>query len=222
MINQIFTLFQRAERGWDPIPREYAERYAKREYAALDHALADEVETWAGGLGGKTLVDLGGGPGQYTIEFARRGARVHWHDISRNYLEIAQREATQGGVQVEFSLGYMEEATGIYDVVFNRVCWYYCVSDGAFAKKVFSLVRPGGVGYLIINTDRYLEGVWPRMPAWQRLKSKLFFALNDKFSLKIGHVMSSHGKIEHLFRSLPLQKLEVGNRGDMTVVRFRR
>ncbi|MDD3179535.1 MAG: methyltransferase domain-containing protein [Opitutaceae bacterium] len=222
MINQIWKHFQRPECGWDPVPEEYAERYAKREFSALDIALVDEVAAWAGGLNGKTLLDLGGGPGQYAIEFARRGARVHWHDISENYLKVYQREAGIGKLTTASTLGYMDDATGEYDVVFNRVCWYYCVSDGAFARKVVSLVRPGGAGYLIINTDRYLENAWQRMPPLQRLKQKLFYALNDRFSLKVGHIMPSHRKIERLFRAMPLQSLETGYRGEMTMVRFRR
>lgn len=122
----------------------------------------------------------------------------------------------------EFSLDYMEDAVGEYDVVFNRVCWCYCISDKSFAGKILSLVRPGGVGYLVINTERYLEQKWGSMPLALRLRSRLFFFLNDTISLKIGHVMPSHRKIERLFHRMPLRNLDLGFRDEMTVVRFRR
>lgn len=215
-------LLQRPERGWDPIPAAYARVYAAREYARLDRSLVDDVEAWAGGFAGKRVMDLGGGPGQYALEFARRGAEVHWHDISRHYLEIARREAESSGLGVKFSLGYMEDASGEYDVVFNRVCWYYCVSDASFARKVVDLTKPGGVGYLIINTDRYMEAAVRTMPWARRLKSRGLFALNELTSLKVGHIMSSHRTIERLFRRLPLRELDVGWREEMTLVRYRR
>jgi len=222
MINRIMKRLQRPERGWDPIPLHYARQYADREYDRLDRQLVDEVEEWTGGIAGKRILDLGGGPGQYSIEMARRGARVFWHDISRNYLEIARARAALHNVQVEFSLDYMEDAAGEYDVVFNRVCWYYCINDAAFARKICALTRPGGAGYLIVNTERYLAGVWPQLPTWPRVKGKLLFFLNKKLSLKIGHIMPSHRKIERLFRVMRLRELEIGYREEMTLVRLRR
>jgi ubiquinone/menaquinone biosynthesis C-methylase UbiE len=41
---------------------------------------------------GARVLDLGGGPGRYTIELARRGHRVVLADLSPAQLEIARRK----------------------------------------------------------------------------------------------------------------------------------
>lgn len=222
MINSIFKIFQRPERGWDPVPKPYAHSYAFREFKNIDKKLISEVEEWVGGLIGKTLLDLGGGPGQYAIEFAKKGAVVCWHDISRNYLDILRGEAAHHGVNISTSLGYMEEATGEYDVVFNRVCWYYCVDDRQFAAKIISLVRPGGSAFLIINNNQYVARILRSMSPIKRTVRWGLFWINEAISIKIGHMMPSHKRILRIFRSFRFKKLLIEERGEFTFVLLRK
>src|SRR5260370_2957744 len=98
MINSLHALLHRPEHGWDPIATQYAEGYAARATRDLDSTLVDELDRRLGGVTGKTVLDLGGGPGQYSVAFASRGAHVTWHDISRNYQRIAAWNAAQHGV----------------------------------------------------------------------------------------------------------------------------
>ena len=131
----------------------------------MNEHLLDQLEDWLGGLAGKRVLDLGGGPGHYTIAFARRGASVTWFDVSRNYQAMAQAKAAELLVadRVQFCLGYMDDASRAladrYDLVFNRICWNYGRSDRAFADVVYQLVRPGGCGYVdttntLFNADK--------------------------------------------------------------------
>ena len=45
------------------------------------------------------ILDIGGGPGRYTIWLARRGYRVVLADLSPNLLEIARAKIAEAGVQ---------------------------------------------------------------------------------------------------------------------------
>ena len=156
MINRLHSWFYRPEKGWDPVPQAHVIQYGSHEWSAgVQEALLDELEKRIGGFAGKEVLDLGGGPGHYTIAFAKRGARVTWYDVSKNYRDFVKEKAREAGVNVEFVLGYMDDGARVlnrqFDLVFNRICWSYCIDDSSFAAVVYSLIRPGGWAYIDTN-----------------------------------------------------------------------
>lgn len=208
MINWLFSQAQRPEYGWDPVPAEHARHYSRSEWQGVNEPLLDQLDEWVGGLKGKRVLDLGGGPGQYSIAFARRGARVTWFDVSRNYQALAQAKADELLVAdaVQFRLGYLDDAPRLlaetYDLVFNRICWYYGRGDRSFADVVYRLVRPGGCGYIdttnsLFNADRLSASA--RMRTW----------LNAACSIKIGHPYPPRGRIAALLLRRPMERLLV-------------
>jgi SAM-dependent methyltransferase len=162
------------------------------------------LDSLSGGLAGKHVLDFGGGPGQYSVLFAKSGARVTWHDVSRQYEKIARKRAEDCGVSLDFSLGYLEEARkfgrNCFDLVFCRVCWYYGRSDRAFGRLLYSLVKPGGIGYIECNTPVFSNprGI-RRLQHW----------LNAYFWWKIGHPMPPHGRIAKLIHKYPVAHMEL-------------
>ena len=112
MLNRIHGWLHRPENGWDPVPEEHARYYAEAQWQIFEEAreLAAQLDARVRGLQGKTVLDLGGGPGHYSVAFAQRGARVTWHDISRRYQDVVQARAKENGVSVTCSLGYLEQA----------------------------------------------------------------------------------------------------------------
>lgn len=205
MINRLHSVFFRPENGWDPVPAAHAERYAEGEWRAIDTTLVDRLETWLDGFAGKRVLDLGGGPGQYSVGFAVRGADVTWHDVSRRYLDIARAHARARRVAVEFSLGYMEEARRFldrpFDLVFSRIAWSYCMSDAPFSRLVYGLVKPGGVGYVDTNTPAFVRDM--------SLRLRTVHWLNAALRIKVGHPYPPHGRIAHLFCRLPMERIEI-------------
>jgi 2-polyprenyl-3-methyl-5-hydroxy-6-metoxy-1,4-benzoquinol methylase len=205
MVNYLHSLFNRPERGWDPISPEYAAQYSEAEWKqGVNEVLLDELDRWVGGLEGRRVLDLGGGPGQYSVALARRKAIVTWHDISNTYREIAQKKAAEAGVQISFGIGYMDDAAKLYkepfDLVFSRICWYYCFRDRNFAKVFFKLLKPGGIGYV----DTMHSGTWDSNASWPvRVRTWL----NNRFGIKIGHPLPPHGRIAGLFMSQPIAKI---------------
>src|SRR6202008_834922 len=153
VINWLHSRLFRPENGWDPVPDHYSREYAHAAWrTGVDETVLDLIASWVGDLRGKSVLDLGGGPGQYSIAFAKRAALVTWHDVSNGYRRLAMDKAAEAGVQIRFSLGYMDEAPLLlreqFDVVFNRVSWNYGWGDASFARVIHSLVKPGGVGYI--------------------------------------------------------------------------
>jgi SAM-dependent methyltransferase len=202
VINYLFSRWQRPERGWDPVPRSSAEQYADNEWAKLDERVVDELERQLGPMQGRRVLDLGGGPGQFSVAFARRGARVVWHDISRFYQEYSRKRAEEAHVSIEFSLGYLEDAERLaaepFDLVFNRISWYYCMNDAAFARIVYGLVKPGGAAYVDCTT-----------PAFENPRGarRVLYALNNAIGWKIGHPYPPRGRIARLFQAYPVERM---------------
>lgn len=206
MVNRLHALIYRPEKGWDPVPVEYARRYAEHEWQKVDESLVDRIAQWIGGIEGKHVLDLGGGPGQYSVAFAKRGALVTWYDVSRNYLQIAQEKAKQMGVSIEFCLGYVDEAPGVlnrqFDLVFNRICFCYGWSDASFAHTIYQLIRPGGYGYIEANNSSYHR-------TQLNLLTRFLVFLNEKTAIKIGHPHPPRGRIARLMLGYPIKQLYV-------------
>lgn len=197
LINRLLARRYRPERGWDPIPVDYARAYADAEYGGFDPGLVVDLERRIGPLAGRRVLDLGAGPGQYSIAFARAGADVVWHDVSRNYLSIARAAAEDAGVSVRFSLGYLEDAAKFsaqpFDLVFNRICWRYSFDDRAFADMLIRLVAPGGAGYVDSHhADDALRHGWSA--------AAIRYRINARLGIKIGHPPPPPGRITSLLR----------------------
>src|SRR5260370_39244221 len=106
-VNFVHSLLHRVEDGWDPISPEYAKEYEGFASGGIDTVLVKRLDSLLGGLAGKRIFDLGGGPGHYSVLFSKCGARVTWHDVSRQYEKIARKRAEDCRSSLDFSLGYL-------------------------------------------------------------------------------------------------------------------
>ena len=106
---------------------------------------------------------------------------------------------------MHWSLGYLEETQGLdlasFDFIFNRICWYYCQNDKVFARKLWSLLKPGGLLYIHApNSQFHRDGM--------STSAQLRTWLNAQTGFKIGHPMLPPRRIASLFETLPISKLE--------------
>ena len=217
-LNYLHSLFHRVESGWDPISQEYAQDYAEFSSSRVDSSLVESLDARVGGLRSRRVLDLGGGPGQYSVLFAQRGAEVTWHDISREYRNIAEARANAMGVRLRYTLGYLESAAKLnpepFDLVFCRVCWYYGRSDRQFARLFYSLVKPGGMGYIECNTPAFSN------PSGARTVQ---YWLNEFLGWKIGHPMPPRGRIAKLIQAYPISSLSLDYSSPLLdIVEFRK
>ncbi len=207
MINWFHSRMHSPENGWDPVSEDHAANYAREEWSAgVRPELLKTLDEWVGGLTGKTVLDLGGGPGQYSVAFAQMGAKVTWHDVSNRYRAIAEAKAKEAGVDLRLSVGYMDEAPTLlredFVLVFNRICWNYGRQDASFARVVYGLVKAGGVGYVDTTHAGYR---YDTLSA----SAKLRIRLNNTIWWKIGHPFPPHGRLAGLFLRYRMEKMLV-------------
>ena len=197
MINWLHSRLHDPKKGWDPIPAAYAEDYAQN-VASVDASMVKRFTQFCEGLEGKRVADVASGPGQYAVEFARRGAQVTCIDVSRRYLDIAEARLRSAGFQVELACLYVddiERVSGVgFDAIFSNVAWYYCMNDRSFARALWRSLRGGGViGIRALNAS----GEEPTS-----MGRKLVYLANRYLRWKIGHPHPPHGRIEAEFRRL--------------------
>ena len=102
---------------------------------------------------GARVLDLGGGPGHWTIWLARRGHRVVLADLSPGLLAIARRELAAAGVEAEAVLEVDARdlgrfRTGEFDAVLALGPFYHLVSAAdreLAAQEAHRVLRPGGL-----------------------------------------------------------------------------
>ena len=99
------------------------------------------------------IADIGGGPGRYAIELARRGYRITLADLSPGNVALARVKAKQAGLDLEDfrqanALDLSEFEAAGYDAVLLMGPLYHLLESGQRLQAVREarrLLRPGGV-----------------------------------------------------------------------------
>ena len=196
MFNRLHALLHDPTRGWDPITAEYAASYQR--IAQVDARVVECFEAALGGLRGRSVADVGSGPGHYALEFARRGAEVTCLDISANYLRMAEQSISAAGLRANYVTGYIDDINqvtgGSFDAVFSNVAWCYCMNDFTFARELLRAVKPGGVVF-----TRQTNETWDATPSFTR---RAAYLSNRVLGIKIGHTHPPPGRIADAFCKL--------------------
>jgi 2-polyprenyl-3-methyl-5-hydroxy-6-metoxy-1,4-benzoquinol methylase len=204
MINQIHKAMHPVNKGWDPISREVANEFAEKSYLLANEEDINYISTHVKTLKGLKVLDIGGGPGYFSIHFARRGCEVTWYDISRNYLNIVKARAENEGVKIQYKLGYMEDYPTVeqFDIIFVHLCWYYGVSDRKMRDSLWRLTKSGGIIYILTDIQETV-----RNPKKDIVRNLIQFIYRT-FSYKIWHPFPPLGTISKLFLKLTPRDLE--------------
>lgn len=170
------------------------------------------------------VLDAGGGPGRYTIEFCRMGYKVTLLDLSEGNLSLAREklrlepEAVQGNL-VEITLGDIRELSRYQSGTFDTVlCLGGVLShismfkdrEAALAELV-RVAKPGGI--VAINVIGYLAVLRDCMKYWSdELTSEAFPVL-----LEEGNITGRTGTPWHFYRAEEI-KMKAESAGLETLV----
>jgi ubiquinone/menaquinone biosynthesis C-methylase UbiE len=148
---------QQAEEAYDKI----ADWYAARKRGSYEFMIQlPAILSLLGDLRGKSLIDIGCGPGVYSMEFARRGADVLAVDISREMLRKARNNATVANKTLTLQkadahlLPYKADS---FDIAVSILT----ILNSKIVKETARVVRPGGL-FLFSDTHPIVEsrGRW--------------------------------------------------------------
>ncbi len=100
---------------------------------------------------GDSILDIGGGPGQYSIHFARKGHTVTLFDLSDENVRFAKKKARQYGVKITAlqgnALDLSRFADDSFDVVFLMGPLYHLLNKESRKQAIEEakrVLKPGG------------------------------------------------------------------------------
>jgi SAM-dependent methyltransferase len=146
-----------------PGSREFYEEHAR---IIIDDGFAGKLDQRifpAQKVGGRVL-DLGCGPGFWTVELARRGFRVSASDLTAPALDLARKRCEAFGVSAEFSL-QNAESMGFRDAAFDHVnCQgviHHTPDTEACVREIARVLAPGGTASISVYYRNVILHAWP-------------------------------------------------------------
>ncbi len=131
-----------AHRWWDPTS-EF------RPLHEINPLRLAHVEKLAGGLAGKSVLDVGCGGGILAEAMAARGAKVTGIDLADKPLKVALLHRLETGSAVDYRLvsaeTLAEESPGAYDVVTCMELLEHVPDPPSTIRACATLARPGGM-----------------------------------------------------------------------------
>ncbi len=176
---------------------------------------------------GDTILDIGGGPGRYSIYYAKKHCGVTLVDLSSGNIALAKEKASESHVNIQMHVGNCLDldtmALGTYDHVFLMGPLYH-LTDAADRERAVELalkhLKPGGIFYCSFILDfagliydlKYGPGFLPN-----ELKNPLTAKLIDSIVTGTGYTgpaftsacFFNQRQIEPFMQQFPLEKLHL-------------
>ena len=128
------------------------------EFKALAHRVANELPA------GSRVLEVAPGPGYFAIELAKLASyRITGLDISRTFVEIARRNASQASVEVDFQQGNasnmpFEDAS--FDFLLCRAAFKNFSEPVPALQEMYRVLKPGGCALIIdLRKDAPMESI---------------------------------------------------------------
>ncbi len=162
---------------------------ASRRPEAID-TLVNWLETRIG-LAGKSVTDLGCGPGLYAERMAMHGARVIGLDFSSRSLTHARWQATAKRLAMEYRLAdYLQDALpdrqNIVTLIYGDYCALSPEQRQTLLARVKAMLKPGGYFVFDVFARPQFGQVKEDFVCERRLMNG-FWAEGDYFGFKVTH-----------------------------------
>jgi len=102
-----------------------------------------------------SVLDIGGGPGRYSIYFAQKGSNVTLFDLSHENTKFAQERAIEYGLTIKTVTGDAREADKLVDVQFDHILlmgpMYHLLEENdriSAVNAALKLLKPNGIIYI--------------------------------------------------------------------------
>jgi len=147
-------------RWYDKITRKDMEQF---------RTLAERLRGWL--PRGGDVLEVAPGPGFLSIELARDPRfRVTGLDISRTFVELANRNASAAEVRAEFRLGNaskMPFADNSFDLLVCRAAFKNFSEPRKTLEEMYRVLRPGGSGLIIdLRRDVPMDQIARHFQSW--------------------------------------------------------
>jgi ubiquinone/menaquinone biosynthesis C-methylase UbiE len=120
------------------------------------------------------VADIGGGPGRYTMELAKRGYQLTLIDISSELVRLAESKLKENDLRAELLVGDARHLSNITDKTFDAALFlgpmYHIIQHDERALALHELVRvlkPGGIAIIsFINSWGLIRTGLNDFPNW--------------------------------------------------------
>jgi ubiquinone/menaquinone biosynthesis C-methylase UbiE len=173
------------------VARWYAATTLKdlKEHQVLARRVADELPA------GAKVLEVAPGPGYFAIELAKLGRDVTCLDISKTFVEIAQRNAAEAHVKVDFQQGNasgMPFPDGSFDFLLCRAAFKNFSEPVRALQEMCRVLKPGGKALIIdLRRDAAREAINQYV---DRLKLSRMSAFSTKFTFRFMLLKRAYAK----------------------------
>jgi ubiquinone/menaquinone biosynthesis C-methylase UbiE len=141
--------------GIEGIAARWYDNNTRKHRLAEMKAYAKEVDKYI--HDGCSVLEVAPGPGYLAIELAKLGNhKIIGLDISKDFVEIARRNAKEAGVEVEFRQGSVADipfADNTFDFIICTAAFKNFKEPFKALNQMYRVLRPGGAA-LIIDMNR--------------------------------------------------------------------
>ena len=159
---------------------------ASRPFKAIDRVVNWIDQSF--GLDGKSVCDLGCGPGFYTKRFARHGAIVHGLDFSHYSIDYARKhdplyDQTVTYQVADYLTDPLPEKQDLVTLIYCDLCPLSPNQRQTLVTKVLHALSPGGKFIFDVFSTRAFEAVVERV-SFERNLMNGFWSANDYFAFQ--------------------------------------
>jgi len=141
--------------------------------------------------GGETVLDLGCGPGFFSNEFFKKGAKVIGVDVSPELIEIARKNSPK---EIVYKVASADRVTGILDGSADKITIVLAIQNIENAAGVFHecarILKPGGSLLMVVNHPAFRipkESEW----GWD-LQKKIQYRRIDRYLSELKNKIQMH------------------------------